>query len=675
MEPVSINVSEVRCAVVDEQWRSRFIRGEKPSTLSFSPPGKPVVHGQRFHSAANYLVKHLVESHEQADLTEKDIYQILVSQKEAEFALDLLNKGEAQQASIYLESLFYLARNVRKLKSEASNGSWKSIFLASEYSLENIKLEVGERLVFVSGAIDCLRRHPKNGIEIVDYKLTGAEEQAKSLIQVALYHKMLVASGAEPASSAVLEYYYPSFKALEIGSERLEEIYKDLIEPVLQQIVEARYSKDNTSSGEEPYPAPKKEVESQPRNTEAFHVNLGVSRGFKSESISLNSKLLKRHVAVLGGSGSGKTTLALNMIEQLLEKKIPVLLVDRKGDLCQYADPKLLDDRANSRRTQFLQSLDVKVYTPGHSDGCPLSIGVLPAKLPDSSAEREQSIKNAAFALAGMMGLRSSNTDRALVATLICCLRALVILEPDDKPSLELLIDVIKSGDQVLLDELDLDHRFLGKLLERLQTLKIMQGELLTTKAEPLSAESLLGINSSSGKTRLSIISTKFLGEKSVVLFWISQLLFELERYASRNPRDELQAAIMFDEADLYLPATSKPPTKEPMESLLKRARSAGMSIFLATQSPGDFDYKCRENVLSWFLGKVRENTGLEKLRAAMSEAKLDPAEVLPKQKVGQFYFLSEGKSVAIQASASLVKTDQLSEREILNLAKMSAGK
>ena len=46
----------------------------------------------------------------------------------------------------------------------------------------------------------------------------------------------------------------------------------------------------------------------------------------------------------------------------------------------------------------------------------------------------------------------------------------------------------------------------------------------------------------------------------------------------------------MFDEADLYLPAQSKPATKAPMEGLLKRARAAGIGLMLATQSPGDLD-------------------------------------------------------------------------------------
>src|SRR5262249_57674567 len=58
-----------------------------------------------------------------------------------------------------------------------------------------------------------------------------------------------------------------------------------------------------------------------------------------NRSITLNKDVLKRHSAVLGGSGSGKTTLALCIIEQLLLKGIPAVLLDRKGDLCSYANP------------------------------------------------------------------------------------------------------------------------------------------------------------------------------------------------------------------------------------------------------------------------------------------------------------------------------------------------
>ena len=61
-----------------------------------------------------------------------------------------------------------------------------------------------------------------------------------------------------------------------------------------------------------------------------------------------------------------------------------------------------------------------------------------------------------------------------------------------------------------------------------------------------------------------------------------------------------LQAAAFFDEADAYIPAIGSPPTKEPMFDLLRRARSAGIGVLLATQNPGDFDYKARDNIATW---------------------------------------------------------------------------
>ena len=97
----------------------------------------------------------------------------------------------------------------------------------------------------------------------------------------------------------------------------------------------------------------------------------------------------------------------------------------------------------------------------------------------------------------------------------------------------------------------------------------------------------------------------------------MSQFLSEALRFCQRNPNDELQAVVMFDEADLYIPANAKPATAEPLQSLLKRARSAGLGIMLATQSPGDLDYKSRDQITSWFIGRVREDTALRKLRAA----------------------------------------------------------
>ena len=110
-------------------------------------------------------------------------------------------------------------------------------------------------------------------------------------------------------------------------------------------------------------------------------------------TVTLNKDVLKRHAAVLGGSGSGKTTLALCLIEQLLLRGIPAVLIDRKGDLCSYANPDVwrAQRRANtpsaaaSARSSPTPSTSPSI-TPGRASGRPISITLLPNginELPD----------------------------------------------------------------------------------------------------------------------------------------------------------------------------------------------------------------------------------------------------------------------------------------------------
>jgi len=200
-------------------------------------------------------------------------------------------------------------------------------------------------------------------------------------------------------------------------------------------------------------------------------------------------------------------------------------------------------------------------------------------------------------------------------------------------------------------------------LIAQLDSLRHRNWALFEGGGEPLSMDSLLGMGTygKPGKTRLSIIYTGFLNDTENILFWIAQFLSEALRFSQRNPNEDLQAVIMFDEADLYIPANSKPATKEPLESLLRRARSAGIGLVLATQSPGDLDYKSRDQITSWFIGKVREDTALRKLKAAFaSETGIDPASALPNQKVGEFHLIQEGTVQPMKADLSLIKAEQV---------------
>ena len=406
---------------------------------------------------------------------------------------------------------------------------------------------------------------------------------------------------------------------------------------------------------------------------------VGRSVGISPEAVTVGPTELAMHAAFLGATGSGKTTLALTIVEQLLARGVPAVLVDRKGDLCRYADPAAWlgprpDSAAEARRDALLGRVDVALFTPGAPAGRPLSIAAVPPGLGAlPSSKREKTAQFAASAMGGMMGYRATGGDQARVVILAKAMDLLSQVRPDGAVTLAELIGFIDEADPALVNAIGrLDPRLFGKLVQDLETVRHSRGDLLSAEGEPMDAEALLGLGAHArpGRTRLSVISTKFLGPSQDVQFWVAQLLIEMARWTSRAPSRTLQAVLLFDEADFYLPAVGKPPTKEPMENLLRRARSAGLGLLLATQSPGDFDYRCRENIRSWFVGRVSQPRALEKMRPMLSECRVDVESKLPNQSTGQFHLIREGRVTAFLAGRSVVATEQLPEAEILALAR-----
>ena len=405
-----------------------------------------------------------------------------------------------------------------------------------------------------------------------------------------------------------------------------------------------------------------------------------------SRPITLNTNVLKRHAAVLGGSGSGKTTLALCIIEQLLLRGIPAVLIDRKGDLCSYANPDVWrenNDEFSERRGErekLADAIDVAVFTPGRSTGRPISITLLPNGINELPDHEQQLLANlSAAALGEMLHLKNSATHQKQSGILSVALRILGSRHSREV-TLADLIHLLEDEDPELSDltqRMDPSGKIRRDLVAQLDSLRFRNAALFEAGGESLRMESLLGLGpySREGRTRLSIIYTGFLGDNENILFWVAQFLSEALRFCQRNPNDELQAVVMFDEADLYIPSNAKPATAEPLQSLLKRARSAGLGMMLATQSPGDLDYKSRDQITSWFIGRVREDTALRKLKAAFqSESGLEPATALPGQTVGEFHLVQEGLVRPMKAQRSLITAEQVPFDRIEQLARETKG-
>jgi GTPase SAR1 family protein len=407
-------------------------------------------------------------------------------------------------------------------------------------------------------------------------------------------------------------------------------------------------------------------------------VLVGVTTGLDRKPVQVDPGQLKKHAAFLGASGSGKTSLALNVIEQLLERGVGAVLLDRKGDLAMYADPDVRgqqvgDPGRERRRRALLEKVDVRVFTPGNPDGRALRIRAIPDGLDQlPPLERTQIARFAAQSLGAMMSYRGSAGENTNLAILGKAIEVVGQMSRKRDVQLKDVIGLLAEEDESLIAEIGhLEPKLFKRLVRDLETLRLSHSAILESTDEPLRAEMLLGKDGSvpQGKVPLSIISTKFLGDAQRVDFWVSRMLVELSRWCSRSPSTALQSVLFLDEADAYLPATSKPATKDPLQDLLKRARSAGLGIMLATQNPGDLDYKGRDNIGTWWIGRIASKTAIEKMKPLLAECRTDFSAQLANAGVGEFFQVSDGHVQRVRGERSLLETQQLSEARILGLA------
>ena len=410
--------------------------------------------------------------------------------------------------------------------------------------------------------------------------------------------------------------------------------------------------------------------QSQPIGFDPVRVRLGETTTMRKEPVLLPLDRVTTHVAVLGSPGSGKTTTVLSIVEQLLERDVSVLLVDRKGDLSRYASETWWSSGAGTgpgadadRRAALRERIAIDLFTPGNAHGRPLRLPVIPALADATTAERDQLAKFAAAGLAAMMGYGTGTTHRHKQSVLQC---AIQLHAEDVEVTIDSLHDTINRPDPELLTRVGPLQRFFAPLSEDLQTLNIQRGTLLAGDGEALDPATLLPAPGE--RPRLSIINTAALSEIPVLQFWISRLLVELARLARKRPTKALQAAVFFDEADAYIPAGANPPTKEPMFELLRRARSEGVGVLLATQNPGDLDYKARDLIGTWLVGKVAQDRAIDKMRNLLASYP-NVAARLATQPTGHFFVLGDGVR-EIKADRAMMTTEQLPDDEIADLAR-----
>lgn len=81
------------------------------------------------------------------------------------------------------------------------------------------------------------------------------------------------------------------------------------------------------------------------------------------------------------------------------------------------------------------------------------------------------------------------------------------------------------------------------------------------------------------------------------------------------------------------------------MNILVKQGRAFGVGCILATQNPGDIDYKGLSNCATWIVGKLQTKRDRDKVREGLTDAEFSPSDLAKKiarPKTGEFMLLNK---------------------------------
>jgi hypothetical protein len=371
----------------------------------------------------------------------------------------------------------------------------------------------------------------------------------------------------------------------------------------------------------------------------------------KTADLRIPPHHLTTHACIVGATGSGKTGMLMVLVEEVLRAKIPVLLIDVKGDLANLLltfshldarsfapwidaeeckrSGRAVSEVAHEQADGWKKALDEwdlgakdvaafhamvapRVLTPGTSAGETLNVLSsleIPSPLWDIDVEAARIALSASISL--LLRLVGRDPDptksRDHVVLSILAEKHLRRGKPADVATLlhDLADPPVTEIGSMALDEY-LPERERHALATALNTL------LASPTFESWRTGSALDVaqwfaSRRDGRVNATIVSVAHLDddERNLVL---GVVLDELLAWVRTQPgTSSLRALVAFDEVYGFLPPhPANPPAKRPLITLLKQARAFGVGLVVATQNPMDMDYRALSNAGMWFVGRLQ---------------------------------------------------------------------
>ena len=239
-----LSVTELKCAVLDPEFRQRLIAGERPPIPWCGPSnGGAPVKGALFHRIVDEFTRWLSSAGSRsptADLGTADgLWQALYDRFAEADLTELLKAGQAESALHLRDCLQAFCTRLDELRGAIpAFTSWQDLFLGTELSINGVAIEGTD--FTISGRVDAVRADAKHGIVVVDYKLSRGSQTKHDLLQLAIYAHLLEASRPGLSFTGLLEYYEPKLCCIEVDPLDLRGLFRDVVMPVLREMTEAR---------------------------------------------------------------------------------------------------------------------------------------------------------------------------------------------------------------------------------------------------------------------------------------------------------------------------------------------------------------------------------------------------------------------------------------------------
>ncbi len=351
---------------------------------------------------------------------------------------------------------------------------------------------------------------------------------------------------------------------------------------------------------------------------------------------------LTTHGVIVGMTGSGKTGLAVVLLEELLRKRVPVLILDPKGDMgnlllnfpsldggsfapwVEVEDESKRSSVAEETAQKWKSGLegsglgpsDLKalrdgtqfnVFTPG-ADVAPINLlGSLkaPPAGGDSGvvAEEIESFVSGLLRLVDISGDPLSSREHILLVNLIqhAWSKGKDIELPE-------LIQQVQKPPIRKLGVFDVDTFF--PAADRTKLALRLNGVLANPAYAPWMMGPALDIErmlwTQDKKPCATVVSLAHLNESERQMV-AATILSKVASWMQTQPgSSKLRCLVYMDEVYGFVPPNAMPPSKKPILTLLKQARAFGVGVVLATQNPVDLDYKAMSNAGTWMIGRLQ---------------------------------------------------------------------